>query len=195
MIAPGYVLTNRHVVSGAQTLSIQPPEGGALLTAKVLAIASNDLALLECKELKAPPAAIATTAPGRGTDVLALGFPLTSMVGKGLRTTRGIITGLPEKANNNMFLLDVPVNPGNSGGPLCDQSGRVVGVVTAKTFSDTFTQGYGLAIPIDEASTFIRGSLKDWQPIVASDTKLEWPAVDASLSKSTVMILIWKKRK
>lgn len=195
VVAPGVVLTNRHVVSGAQSLSIQSPEDGTLLGAKVLATADPDLALMECKDLKAPPAAIGITAPGRGTEVLALGFPMASVVGKGLKTTRGIITGLPEKANSNMFLLDVPVNPGNSGGPLCDQTGRVVGIVTAKTFSDTFVQGYGLAIPIDEASRFVSMHVKGWQPVSGTDTKLDWPAVDASLSKSTVMILISKKSK
>ncbi len=127
-------------------------------------------------------------------EVLALGFPLTTVVGKGLKATRGIVTGLPEQANKNMMLLDVPVNPGNSGGPLCDQSGRVVGVVTAKTLSDTFIQGYGLAIPIDEARVFVRNTLRDWQPAVGADAKLEWTAVDANLSKSTVMILISKRR-
>ena len=194
VVASGYVLTNRHVVQHAEALTIQSPEDGKLLAAKVLATADPDLALVECKELKASPVAIGSTAPGRGTEVLAFGFPMASVVGKGLKTTRGIITGLPETANNNMFLLDVPVNPGNSGGPLCDQTGRVVGIVTAKTFSDTFVQGYSLAIPINDATKFVQGKIKDWKPTPGTDTKLDWPAVDASLSKSTVMILISKKR-
>jgi S1-C subfamily serine protease len=89
----------------------------------------------------------------------------------------------------------VQINPGNSGGPLCDKSGRVMGIVAAKTFTERFVQGYGLAIPMIDAVSFIRKHIPAFSEPEATDKKLEWTDVDSQISKSTVLILIKKKRK
>jgi S1-C subfamily serine protease len=197
VIAEGYVLTNRHVVDDADSLVIQDPTkgDGLLFHAKVLAISKElDIALLECRQLKAPAVPVNTTPVGRGTEVMAFGYPMASVVGKGLKATRGIITGLPSDATEKMLVLDVHVNPGNSGGPLCDRSGRVVGVVAAKTMTTALVQSYGLAIPINDALPFIKQHIRDYaSPKVETKTD-EWTDVDAVISPSTVMILIQKKQ-
>jgi S1-C subfamily serine protease len=89
----------------------------------------------------------------------------------------------------------VQINPGNSGGPLCDQSGRVAGIVAAKTFTERFVQGYGLAIPMGDALPFIQKTVPDYAPTDADAGKIDWTEVDGRISKSTVLILIKKKRK
>jgi S1-C subfamily serine protease len=194
----GFVLTNRHVVENADGVVIQDPGNAAAepLAGKVVAVSRElDLAIVECQGLKAPPVPVNGAAVSRGTEVLALGFPVMSVVGMGLKATRGIITGLPSKDTGNMMVLDVQINPGNSGGPLCDKAGQVIGIVAAKTFTERFIQGYGLAIPMADAVPFIQKSVTGFSANEATEKKLEWTDVDAQISKSTVLILIKKKRK
>lgn len=199
VIALGFILTNRHVVDKADALAIQDPANptGDPLSAKVVAVSENlDLAIVRCEGLKAPPAPVAGIEISRGMEVLALGFPVMTVVGKGLKATRGIVTGLPSQDTGNLMVLDVQVNPGNSGGPLCDRSGRVIGVVAAKTFTERFIQGYGLAIPMKDALPFVQKTIAAFAADKAgSDKPLEWTDVDGQVSKSTVLILIKKKRK
>src|SRR5207237_6155773 len=90
----------------------------------------------------------------RGEKVAAFGYPLGDKVGAGLKLTTGVVSGLPEKGNNNMLVLDAKVNPGNSGGPLCDAFGNVVGVVTAKSFSTRTVESYGMALPGSDLDAF-----------------------------------------
>jgi S1-C subfamily serine protease len=198
VIWEGFVLTNRHVVEEADGLVIQDPgnPAGEPLPGKVLAVSKElDLAIVQCTPLTAPAAPVNAAAIARGTEVLALGFPVMSVVGKGLKATRGIITGLPSKDTGNLMVLDVQINPGNSGGPLCDKSGRVMGIVAAKTFTERFVQGYGLAIPMTDAVSFIKKHIPAFSEPAASNAKLEWTDVDSQISKSTVLILIKKRTK
>ncbi len=193
-----YVLTNRHVVAEADSLVIQDPANptGDPLGAKVVAVSKDlDLAIVHCVGLKAPAVPVNASEVARGTEVLALGFPVMSVVGKGLKATRGIITGLPSKDTGNMMVLDVQINPGNSGGPLCDRSGRVVGVVAAKTFTERFVQGYGLAIPMSDAVKFVKTNIVKFAEFEQATNAKEWTEVDAGISKSTVLILIKKKKR
>ncbi len=197
VIGEGYVLTNRHVVENADGLLLQDPSNAsATLAGTVLAVSKTlDLAIIACPGLKAPPVPVNPVEVSRGTEVLALGFPVMNVVGKGLKATRGIVTGLPSKDTGNMMVLDVQINPGNSGGPLCDKSGRVIGIVAAKTFTERFIQGYGLAIPMSDALGFVTQSIPKFSAKAANDDKLEWTEVDGQISKSTVLILIKKKKK
>jgi S1-C subfamily serine protease len=93
------------------------------------------------------------------------------------------------------MVLDVQINPGNSGGPLCDRSGRVVGVVAAKTFTERFVQGYGLAIPMSDAVKFVKANVSQFVDSAPAANTKEWTEVDAGISKSTVLILIKKKKR
>lgn len=195
VVAKNYVLTNRHVVDDADTLAIvDPADPSKMHTATVLGVAKGfDLALLKCETLNAPAIPICQTAAARGTEVLALGFPVSNVVGSGLKSTRGIITGLPSKETEGMMVSDVQINPGNSGGPLCDSSGRVVGINTAVTASSRFIKGYGLAIPVMEAIPFLKTHIPTFVHVAGDTRKKEWTEVDAAVSPSTVMILIRKK--
>ena len=117
-----------------------------------------------------------------------------NVVGKGSKPHAESSPGCHSSDTGNLMVLDVQVNPGNSGGPLCDKSGRVVGVVAAKTFTERFVQGYGLAIPMQTALSWIRQQLPGFSHTEPADEKLEWTDVDARISKSTVLILIKKKK-
>ena len=97
------------------------------------------------------------------------------------------MVAMPDAANDNLCLYDALTNPGNSGGPLVDKSGQVVGVVRAITGH----QGgaYGAAIPMEQALPFFRKHVKTLKVVSAPGKILDWPEVDGRVAPSTVLIL------
>jgi hypothetical protein len=102
--------------------------------------------------------------------------------------TRGNVSG---QTPDGYALLDCRVNPGNSGGPLCDAAGRVVGVVSAKSRSSETVESYGLAIPSATVNEFLAKTLPDGAPRAAarSTRKLGWEEVNDRVAPSVVMIV------
>jgi S1-C subfamily serine protease len=128
----GYILTNAHVVAGCSNVTARIG-GLELATQTVSADAQNDLALLKI------PRSISDVLPLRngriqlGEGVVAFGYPLQGVISTSLNMTMGNISalaGLGDDARSLQFTA--PVQPGNSGGPLVDAAGNVVGVVTSK---------------------------------------------------------------
>ncbi|HEX3602148.1 MAG TPA: trypsin-like peptidase domain-containing protein, partial [Lacipirellulaceae bacterium] len=190
VIAPHVILTNRHVVKGATGLLVLDPKKphGEPLEAELIAESENpDLALVRCKSLDAPAVKFADKLPPRGTDIMVLGFPLGPGFGTTLKSTRGAMVAMPDPALDNMFLYDAITNPGNSGGPLCDKSGHVAGVVRAVTGSVGGT--YGAGIPIVDALPFIHQHVPELSVNTGAEKEIDWPAVDALVSPSTVLIM------
>ena len=126
--ADGHILTNNHVVAGCAEVRIKP------LVVPVLAQdAALDLALLK---VGAKFKRFATFRDGdirKGETVVVAGFPLPGLLASDLKITTGTVSGLAGPGNNkNLIQLSAPVQKGNSGGPLLDLSGHVVGVVMGK---------------------------------------------------------------
>lgn len=132
--ADGEVLTNFHVIEGCETVRAQ--HGGQLRAAEVAATdEDNDLALLTLSGVRG--ADIVRFRRGRGIrsgdDVVGLGFPLRGLLADQANGTVGIVSATAGLQDDNRFLqITAPVQPGNSGGPLFDRSGNVVGVIVAK---------------------------------------------------------------
>lgn len=126
----GWLLTNAHVARSCKTLLV----GDHHVVDQRILDGDNDLALLHVKDgALGKPLPLSKTAPRLGEDILALGFPLRSILADSLNVTRGNVSSLMGLMNDPRYLqISAPVQPGNSGGPLVDLSGRVVGVVTAK---------------------------------------------------------------
>ena len=124
----GFVLTNRHVVEECQRVTVDD-RGSAVVKALDNI---NDLALLKFDgKTRAMP--FRSTSPGLGQSVFALGFPYAGVLGAGVKFTDGVISSLSGPENDTRYLqVTAPVQPGNSGGPLVDAEGLVVGVVTAR---------------------------------------------------------------
>ena len=109
-------------------------QGAKVKTSLITNDPRNDLALLKASTR---PRAIAYFRSGRGiragADILAFGFPFKSILSDELKGTKGMINALSGFSNDTRFMqMSAPVQPGNSGGPLLDQAGNVVGVVTGK---------------------------------------------------------------
>jgi S1-C subfamily serine protease len=162
IIDKGVILTNLHVVNGADRIKVIFHDGLESSATISGVQAENDLAVLQAAKI--PDDMIAATmrstsdlAPG--DKVLAVGFPF----GIGPSASGGVISGLgrvfrsPEgkQEMKNLIQFDAAANPGNSGGPLVTMDGEVVGIVTAilnPTSARTFI-GIGFAVPIENAAS------------------------------------------
>ena len=132
--AQGRLLTNNHVVDGCRRMVARNAKG-AEQTANVIATdRTRDLALLTVTNDFGPPLTF-RTAPDvkRGEPVVTYGFPLFGLLSSGPTLTTGAISALSGlRDNQTNYQISAPVQPGNSGGPLLDGQGNVIGVVVAK---------------------------------------------------------------
>ena len=136
----GYIVTNHHVIEGAREIKIQGINGdfSTLYNAKVVAgDEKNDLAILKVDDARFSgfgkiPYALNTTAEV-GEDVFVLGYPLTVTMGYEVKLTTGVVSSLTGfQGDVSLYQISAPIQPGNSGGPLFNKEGNLIGVVSAK---------------------------------------------------------------
>jgi len=156
--AKGYVLTNNHVVEGADDIAVTVPDGRTV-KAKVLGTdPDTDLAVLEIPADKLTALPIADSAKLRvGDFVVAIGEPF----GLGQTVTSGIVsalgrTGLRGSGVQNFIQTDASINPGNSGGPLVNLRGELVGINSMIFSPSGGNVGIGFAIPSNLAMDVMR---------------------------------------
>ena len=132
--AEGILLTNNHVVDGCRRM-VARNASGMEQTAQVLATDRRlDLALLTVPAGFGPPLTFRTAPEVKlGETVVTFGFPLFGLLSSGPTLTTGSISALSGLRDNHAdFQISAPVQPGNSGGPLFDGQGHVIGIVVAK---------------------------------------------------------------
>ncbi|WP_167767458.1 S1C family serine protease [Bradyrhizobium frederickii] len=134
--ASGHIVTNNHVVNGCVGDIKGNLTGEAAMVLRVVSTdANNDLALLQAPSTATFKdfARIRDRSFRAGDSVVAIGFPYHGLLSSDLRVTTGIVSSLSGMRNDTRFLqISAPVQPGNSGGPLFDTTGQIVGVVTGK---------------------------------------------------------------
>ncbi len=153
----GYVVSNCHVVSGAQRLLVTTYAGEEYEAKLIGADETNDVAVLKIEAEGLDAVTLGSSdAIVVGSQVVAIGNPLGELTST---QTVGYISGKNRSVSTdgtvmNMLQTDAAINPGNSGGPLFDMYGAVVGITTAKysgtTSSGASIEGIGFAIPIDD---------------------------------------------
>ncbi len=164
IVDKGIILTNLHVVAGAEKIKVTFYDGLEAEASIVNVQPENDLAVLQAKKI--PDDLIAasmrsTDGLQSGDEVVAVGFPF----GIGPSVSSGVVSGLkrafrsPEGKQelSNLIQFDAAANPGNSGGPLINMDGEVLGIVTAilnPTQARTFI-GIGFAVPIENAASAV----------------------------------------
>lgn len=140
----GLIVTNSHVVHGARKINIKGIQGDFIktYTAKILVEdKNNDLAILQITDsgfvsLGEIPFTIAPKSADVGSPVYALGYPMKALMGDEIKLTNGIISAKSGfKGDVSSYQISVPLQPGNSGGPLFDVDGNLVGIVNAKLVS------------------------------------------------------------
>lgn len=132
--APGRLLTNNHVVEDCRRM-VARNAAGESAPAQVLATdRPRDLAILAVRDGFAPPLAFRDgPTVARGEGVVTYGFPLSGLLSSGPTLTTGNVSALSRLHDDPRdFEISAPVQPGNSGGPLLDMGGNVIGIVVAK---------------------------------------------------------------
>lgn len=134
-IAEGLVVTNNHVISGSSDIVLIRTDN-IRVSATILDVdTKNDLALLRVDDVEALPPAlmIADKQAGLGAKVFTIGYPHPDIMGSQPKLTDGIISALSGlQDDKRTYQTTVPLQSGNSGGPLINMQGKVVGVVTSK---------------------------------------------------------------
>lgn len=156
LTSDGYIATNCHVIEGALQIRVTLYDGTVATASLVGYRAEDDLAIIKIDGTQYTPLALGNSDTLRAGDVaIAVGHP--GGADGGWTTTKGIISAtnrilsVEEPAyfsEMKMLQTDAQVNPGNSGGPLCNEKGEVIGIITRK-MSDY--EGMGYAIPITDA--------------------------------------------
>ena len=155
--ADGYIVTNNHVVAGADSIAVRTRDGQSYTARLVGADSDTDLAVLKIEAGDLPPVVLGSSETlVVGETAVAIGNPLGELGGT---VTSGIISALSREVtidNQTMTLLqtNAAINPGNSGGGLFNSKGELIGVVNAK-YAKEGVEGLGFAIPIDAAKPVI----------------------------------------
>ncbi|MBV8102287.1 MAG: serine protease [Verrucomicrobia bacterium] len=162
----GYILTNYHVIEDATRITITVPGRQAVSARLVTTDQEKDLAILQVSLGNLTALPITSSEAVQVLDsITVLGYPLPNELGTALSASAGKVNAVRDRRNDStrLFQIDANVNPGNSGGPLLNNHGEVVGIVVAKINSLQYAKENGalperinFAIPIDEAQELLR---------------------------------------
>ena len=200
--ADGYIMTNAHVVSGAQRVQVVLPAENAdgtlasalsgksyTLNARIVGVTTElDLALLKVDGQKLPALPLATYSELRqGETVFAFGSPI------GLRNTltHGLVSAVARQVDPDSPLIyvqtDAPINPGNSGGPLVNIRGEVVGVNTFIVSQSGGSDGLGFAVPSATARTVFR-QLKQYGQLRRQEMGMSMQTITSTMAASLGLV-------
>lgn len=195
----GHIVTNNHVIQDC----VGDVQGNFVgQPAKKLRVVAtdgtNDLALLQAKGAKKTfkePATLRATQVQSGDQVVAIGFPFHGLLTSDFTVTTGVVNSLSGISNDTRFLqISAPVQPGNSGGPLLDMSGHVVGVVSSKLNALKFAKATG-DIPENINFALKTGTVRDFldNSVVPYGTEQSQddlkPGDIASAARSYIMLI------
>ena len=193
----GHVLTNSHVVRGCTEVRI-PPSGAVEVLARE---DSSDLALLRAPAGTAR--AVAKFRQGRGirpgASVVVMGYPLRGLLASEANVSTGAVSALAGPGDDRRLIqITAPVQPGNSGGPVLDAAGNVVGVVVAKLdairiarSTGDIPQNVNFAISAGATKAFLDAKGVPYET-APSDDAMEPVEVAAAARKFTVLVECWK---
>ena len=145
------IITNHHVSDNTTTYTIETRDGSVYYGRLLGSDEANDLSLIEVLGGNLPTIPLTDEVPPLGTDVYAVGSPQ----GLGFSVSKGVLSSADRELNGVRYLqTDAAVNPGNSGGPLLNEAGQVIGVNNMKVED---AERISLAIPMSRVVEFLRG--------------------------------------
>lgn len=183
----GYILTNYHVIDGASEVTVTLSDGNEVTASVVNYDSDQDVAMIKINEDIEVPGVVElgdSDALQPGEEVLAIGNPLSKELSSTL--TKGIVSALNRSietetgVSTNLIQTDTAINSGNSGGPLINTKGEVIGINTLKASDGA--EGIGFAIPINDVKVKIDSLSK---PILNLGVSIR--VIDESMAKQLNM--------
>lgn len=193
----GYFVTNHHVVQGASRIFITTAAGERVPARVIKENKDIDIVLAKA-EVHGQPVSWGTKKNvDKGDGILTLGYPLLVIQGPEQKATFGRINSYSGiRGDPAVYQIDVPVQPGNSGGPLISENGVVIGVIKA-TFNQmaaletmgTLTQNINYAVKSDQVLPMLQQELGDKITVTTpSKTRQEMPRLITKFEKSVVLV-------
>ena len=150
----GHIISNHHVIEGCDTTKLTFK--GKEVVADVLAVDKmNDLAILKANLIPSKVYPVATEDAGLLEDIIIAGYPLGKKVSAAIKTSKGSVTALAGYGDNySEFQTDAALNQGNSGGPIMNQKGNVIGVAVANYGKKVGVESFNFGIKSSTLKTF-----------------------------------------
>jgi S1-C subfamily serine protease len=193
----GHIVTNNHVIAECVGDIHGNLSGESAVTLRVVSKDEiNDLALLQASKAFKDVAVIRATAIHSGDSVIAIGYPYHGLLTSDFTVSTGIVNSLSGLVNDTRYLqISAPVQPGNSGGPLLDSGGHVVGVVAAKINAVKFAKATGdipqninFAIKTGAVRDFLDNSVVPYQVNESTSAELKTAEVASNARAYTMLI-------
>ena len=185
----GYIVTNNHVIEGCRKVSLT--HNGKEFEANVIATdAKNDLAILKSGIRPMRFYKISQDDPKLLEDVIIAGYPLGKKVSSAIKTSKGSVTSLAGYGDNySNFQTDAALNQGNSGGPIIDGSGNVVGVAVANYGKQAGVESFNFGIKSSTLKTFV--SSNDINFLTGSKSSLNNKQLGNLINNATIYLECW----
>jgi S1-C subfamily serine protease len=160
----GHLVTNYHVIREASRVQVKLDDGDLIEAEVITTEKQDDLALLKVDAIRAPLPLRRESDLSKGQAVFTLGYPLISLQGQEQKATFGRVNALSGPRGDERFVqIDAPIQPGNSGGPLVNEKGEVVGIVSSMlhplatlSVAGVLPQNVNYAIKSDLAHEMVR---------------------------------------
>ena len=186
--ADGYLITCAHVIQGADKVDVEINDQS--YSADVVAVeADDDLAILKIDASDLTPLPLADSGKVRlGEEVQAIGYPLSTVLGNGIKVTRGIVAGIVDRDTGKRFQIDAAVNPGNSGGPVVNDRGQVLGVASSKLIGMELTR-VGFCVPAERVFAILKAHKVEATKADSEDA-LSGPALVEAVAPSVALVTV-----
>lgn len=149
----GLIVTNAHVVKGESVVTVTTSTGTSIQSSTIYVDDDRDLAFVKVSGTGYPALKLDIAPPNVGSDVIAIGSPLDEVLTN--TVTKGIVSGIRHGEHGTWIQTDAALNPGNSGGPLLNTSGEVVGVNTIKIVAPDVS-GINFSLASSEIAVLLR---------------------------------------
>tara|TARA_X000000950_G_scaffold32406_1_gene34925 strand:+ start:3530 stop:4294 length:765 start_codon:yes stop_codon:yes gene_type:complete len=192
----GHLITNQHVIDGCKSIRVH--SGGKMLdTIKIADDKTNDLALLKTSETPQSVFSLSNESPYPTQEILVAGFPFGDRLSSTLKFTQGIVSSVAGLANNySQIQIDAALQPGNSGGPIVDELGNVVGVAVAKISMKKILKDYGVipentnfGVKVSAVKNLLEGN--EVQTDAPNNKKLSRKELSKKMTEGTLFLPCW----